>query len=96
MDFPLLAGPTPPAQQIASTREGELLKPFFDIIKYVILPCAFMVFLNLLGYKIRPGCDETIWVGSFLAFFRPSRVLDKKMNLPRPTLGPRGAFWITK
>ena len=57
MDFPLLAGPTPPAQQIASTTDRELPKSFFsDIAKYMILQCVFKVFRTFWG--IKSGPDE--------------------------------------
>ena len=88
-DFPLLAGPTPPAQ---GTRAPKTT--FSDIAKYMILQCAFRVFRTFLGIKSGPvekGLDASSF---FQDFFRSSRRGAKNEPPPPPKKGGlvRGRF----
>ena len=82
MDFPLLAGPTPPAGRIANIREPELPEPLFcDMVKYVVLRCVFRVFSLFGGIKSAPVEISKMSGAPLGFFFRPSRILDPKMSL---------------
>ena len=87
MDFPLLAGRTPPVRWIDKISGTKLWDIFSDIAKYMILLCVFEVFRTFWGIKSVPERLRKKKVSLFEAFFRPSRVLDQNMSLHPPPKG---------
>ena len=89
--LPLTSGANPSCSADCQDHRPRAPKATFsDIAKYMILQCVFRVFRIFGGIKSAPVEKRNFPRGPFAAFFRPSLILDSKMSLSRPTLGPPG------